>query len=390
MAVSIPSEAVPCMLKWARESAGMTLEFVSDAEKIPIERLQEWESDSSELSPSLSKLRALSKRYKRPLMVFYLPSPPKNFAVVKDFRSLPGGVSAEFSPELRFAIRQAQERQQWAASYLEESGADESELVGSVQIKDDTEEVAANLRSLLDVSMQSQVECRTPADGLALWRSACESVGVFVFQASGVAVDEMRGCALPNKFAPVALLNAKDSPTAKTFTLIHEMAHILLGEASISGGGTSATAPRPVRVIESFCNSIAAEVLVPKSDFLARIPRDWQSYDDAVISEMAKRYCVSRAVIGMRLVETGLADSEYLRNKWKSLQSKPEEPREGPIPQHYLALARTGQSFARLALNAYHSGAIHGGELSGLMRMKLNHLPKLESRLYPNRAHPTA
>jgi transcriptional regulator with XRE-family HTH domain len=88
MAKSVPSNATPAMLEWARKSANLTIEAVADAEKLQPETIQKWERGSG--TPSLSRLRKLAKRYKRPLMVFYLPAPPTEFAVVKvrDFRVL--------------------------------------------------------------------------------------------------------------------------------------------------------------------------------------------------------------------------------------------------------------------------------------------------------------
>lgn len=388
MSQTVPSNATPKMLEWGRKTAGLTVDAVADAEKLPGERISDWENAKG--TPSLAVLRRLAQRYKRPLMVFYLPEPPTQFSVVKDFRLLAANVSREFSPELRYALRVAQERQAWGAGYLEEEGFPKNTLVGSLNESASIPQESRRLRDTLGITIADQSACETEHEALKLWRTRCEAVGIYVFQASRVAVEEMRGCAFPDLYAPTVLTNARDAPTARLFTLIHEVAHILLGEAAITGAGKYSVARAPAVATERFCNQFAAEVLVPRRDFLSRMPQDWRANDDAVIRKAAAAYCVSRAVIGLRLVEVGLASESYLRSKWPLLQAKPRKKKttDGGPSQHKLALSRTGDAFARLVLSAYHGGEIHGGEVSSLLGMRLKYLPQMESAVYPGRVHP--
>src|SRR4051794_21067451 len=114
MAASVPSLATPRMLAWARKTAGFSIEEVSTVEGIEAEKLSAWEAENG--TPSLAVLSRLAKRYNRPLMVFYLEEPPRDFSVIRDFRRLPATASREFSTALRFAIRFARERQEWASN----------------------------------------------------------------------------------------------------------------------------------------------------------------------------------------------------------------------------------------------------------------------------------
>lgn len=382
--MSVSSKANPAMLKWARDRVGLSLEEVSKADKIPLQTLTDWESSIG--SPSLPQLRKLSVRYKRPLMVFYLEQPPREFSVVKDFRTIAHGGGRAFSTNLRRALQIAQERQQWAADYLEDTGEKATHLVGSVSATAVPSGVANQLRNMLGVSLLDQVSCVNHYAAFNMWRKACEEFGVYVFQSTRVEVREMRGCALPNAYAPAVLLNAGDAISARIFTLMHEMAHILIGESAITGSGIDEFDLRPDQAIERFCNSVAANILVPKDDFVRFIPSDWRNRDDLIIHRSANKYHVSRAVICLRLVEVGLADQAYLDSKWPSLQSRPVDTKKDvKIPPYVLSLSRAGRGFTRLALSAFHSGAIHGGELSELIRLKMNHLPLLEAEMYPNR-----
>lgn len=383
MAKSIPSHATPAILKWARESARLSIAEVSEAEQIDESLLKSWEN--GEEMPSFAKLKKLAARYKRPLFVFYLAEKPKGFSLVKDYRTLPPSVSKYYSQELISAIRSAQERQAWAASYLEQSGSSKITVVrkgGSIK---HPHNLAAKIRQKLGISIQSQSQCDSSREALNLWKNASESIGVFVFQAPKVNVQEMRGFALPNAYAPVVVLNSKDTYSARVFTLIHELAHLARNESAVTGSGNNLFSPSPDFDAESFCNQVAAEVLVPAEDFRIRVPRGWEIAEDKSIQELANFYRVSRAVIVFRLVEFGFAKEDFLKHKLRQYAYKETKRTAGPIPRPQLAEAYNGRAFSRLAISAYYSGDIHGGSFTKLIDLNLKHLAPLEARLYPNR-----
>src|SRR5207245_2086104 len=65
------------------------------------------------------------------------------------------------------------------------------------------------------------------------WRNALESVCVLVFQASKIELDEMRGFSITERPLPVVVVNIKDAFTARSFSLFHETAHVLLGRGGL-------------------------------------------------------------------------------------------------------------------------------------------------------------
>jgi Zn-dependent peptidase ImmA (M78 family)/transcriptional regulator with XRE-family HTH domain len=386
---TISSNATPRMIRWAREKAGYSVEAVAKVEAFAEQDILDWESGKE--SPSLPRLRKLAKRYKRPLMVFYMQAPPKEFNVVRNFRLLPEA-SRRFSPALLYAIRSAKERQQWASEYLRELGAPKCDLVRSIKMSDVPKAVGIKLRALLDVSIERQFSCQTKQEAFKLWRDACERLGVFVFQSNQVEVDEMRGCAIADDYAPIALVNSRDADTAKCFTMIHEVVHIAIGESTITTRDAIALAFATQSRVERFCNEVAAEVLVPSDDILIRVPNHWDRDDEGLVARLANRYRVSRAVIAIRLVELGLAEMDWLSNKWAMFHAKPEkeatELSERPIPQYRIALSRSGTSFAKLVISAYNSGEIHGGQLTSLLNMPLKHLARMVHSLCPVQMQP--
>ncbi|MCA9030534.1 MAG: ImmA/IrrE family metallo-endopeptidase [Planctomycetaceae bacterium] len=381
MAKSAPSNAIPKMLEWARKTAHLSASDVELAEGLEAGTVGRWENGAE--SPTIAVLRKIAKRYKRPLMVFYLEEPPVGFTVVRDFRLLPASADREFSPALHSSIRFAQERQRWASQYLQDESADQFSLPAEITDKSSPIATGRELRKALNVTLNELAECTDERGCYNLWRSSCENVGIFVFQSSGVEVSEMRGFALYDKYAPTVVVNSRDSYNGRIFTLIHEVAHILLGQTGVSGAGPAFLKPRPSQKVERFCNQVAAETLVPLIDFKRNVPKHW---NDKVIQALSRRYRVSPHVVVVRLLDAGLADQDYVRRKLRMLsKQKPKKTQSGgPLP-HVRAMSRTGKLFSRMAVSAYRSGEIHGGELTNLLNLGMKHLPTVEGVLFPNR-----
>jgi transcriptional regulator with XRE-family HTH domain len=102
----------PAVLKWARESANMSIDDVARRLKKSADVVSAWESGAD--APTYSQLEALAYDiYKRPLALFFLPTHPDEPKPRAEFRSLPDVDLANLSREMTLLIRRARAFQ-WA------------------------------------------------------------------------------------------------------------------------------------------------------------------------------------------------------------------------------------------------------------------------------------
>ena len=118
-----------------------------------------------------------------------------------------------------------------------------------------------------------------------------------------IEVDECRGFVLVDNMAPFMFINNGDSKAAQMFTIVHELAHIWTGHSAGFDFRKLQPAADP---IETLCDKVAAEFLVPELAFnriWARVP---------VINRVARHFKVSEIVIARRALDTGkITEKEF-------------------------------------------------------------------------------
>lgn len=173
--------------------------------------------------------------------------------------------------------------------------------------------------------------------------SKIEDVGVLVMRGSFVGnsrnkklnVEEFRGIAVSDEFAPVIFINENDSLGAKIFTLLHEFAHILLGESGISD-----IEKDNHRKSEKFCNAVAAEFLCPEISF-KQLWNEKESLEQN-LTLLAKNYRVSKWVIARRALDFKIINNlEYTKFINNSIeQFKEQNKKEGGKISFYKVTTR--------------------------------------------------
>jgi Zn-dependent peptidase ImmA (M78 family) len=397
MAERIKALVEPSLLVWARETASLTIEEAANAYGVPAEKIEAWES--GEDRPTMGQLKKIAAATKRPLPVFYLPAPPTDFLPLKDFRRLPDVTEHRYSARLAYEIRAAHERRAVALHIFAMLGEEPKDLGVSAQKNDDPEGIAATVRSRLGITLGQQSRWGDPEKAFKAWREAIESAGVLVFVLSGahhqVPLREVRGFAIAERPLPTVVVNGKDRTNGRIFTLMHELGHVVLGESAIENElEPDAAMPAPDRAVETFCNRFASSVLMPRDALLAEpivAARTGAraAWTDAEIAALARRYCVSREALLLRLVELGRADRalyqakrlEYSR-QYAALEAETEEADGGFAPYQYQVLGHLGRGFAGLVLQGYYNGRLTLSSVSGYLGTQAKTVPLIERAIF--------
>ena len=377
----------PELLVWARESAGLQLDVAAKKAQLKPAKLELCEQGKERLT--INQLRTLAKVYKRPLAVFYLSKPPKKFDALRDFRRLPADEEITESPQLKLEVRRAIYRRKVAVEMYQDLGIQLPKLDSKLKRENDPEMTALQVRDFLGITLDEQKKFKTEYEALGRWRAAIEAKGVLVFQASKVSLNEMRGFSISEAILPVIVVNSKDSPYARIFSMLHELTHLLLRESSLCDLRERNLTYETTQ-IEAFCNSIAGAVLVPKKALLneqaVQLNRLSPEWADEIISSLARGYHVSREVILRRLLITNLTSEEFYRRKRAALQREHERylagiatsGKAGFAPPDVKAVSEAGRSFVQLVLDSYYQEKITLSDVSDFLEVRLKHLPKIE------------
>jgi|CXWL01.1.fsa_nt_gi Zn-dependent peptidase ImmA (M78 family) len=374
----------PELLIWARKSAGYASHEKAVAGlAIKAEQLAEWERGGSR--PSIPQLRKLAGRYKRPLAVFYLPTPPKDFEALHDYRRLPGEFDTAESPALRLEIRKARYRRQVALELLR--ALDEEPVTFALRAtrSEDPDTVAARARAALGITIEDQVSWRDPYTALNAWRAALERLGILVFQATGIERAEMRGFSIAEWPLPAVAVNVKDQARGRIFTLLHELVHLMLREEGLCDLREDRSLPAEEQRTEVFCNRVAGAILLPREALLNEptvaakpIPGTWT---DAELDYFVRRYQGSSEAVLRRLLILGKTTEAFYRRKREEFLAFQEPPGNGFLSQDKKPFVYAGAYFTRLVLDSYYRDRITSSDLADYLEVRLKHLPKIEERV---------
>ena len=183
----------------------------------------------------------------------------------------------------------------------------------------------------------------SPDPAFDLLRDSVEKAGVFVLLKGDLgnyhtAMDTeiFRGFSIADGIAPFVVINDQDARPAWSFTLLHELVHLILGQTGVSGD-------RAENEIERFCNDVAGEFLLPTEEL-----KHLNVHGDSAamrINEFAAERNLSRAMVVYKAyhahaIEKSTFDelNSLFRGQWHQERSTP--PRTGTQARWWTKLLR--------------------------------------------------
>lgn len=377
----------PIILSWAREESGYGVDRVAKRLQVKEERVAAWEK--GERQPTLRQVEQMAKFLHRPFSIFFLPRPPQLPPLAAEYRRLPGVEPGHESPELRLALRQMLTRRENALNLMEELGEPIREFSLNAHLRESAAEVGKHLRAAIGIDANIQTEWANEWQAWNSWRAAAEQIGVLVFQFGKVPLEEVRGLALLRAPLPVVAVNGKELPEAKSFTLFHEIVHLMLAigheeEPAIRERRSS----EEWEGVERFAEIAASHALVPEDalrSMITHLGLQAASWTIEEVRRLARKFRITSLAMATRLRESGFISSWDHYNRWRSewqsyVATLP--PRTGgfatPVGK---ALNRAGRPFARLVLEALATNRITSVDAAHYLDLKFEHFEKLRIRL---------
>ncbi|HUE79602.1 MAG TPA: XRE family transcriptional regulator [Sphingomicrobium sp.] len=367
----------PEIITWARETAGLSLEDAARAIGLTgqhaSERLAEMERGERE--PTRRQLGEMAKKYRRPLLTFYLPARPKPGRPTHDFRTLhereAGGEAV-----LDAILRDVKARQAIVVGALEDSDHLEPlPFVGAVNLRDGPGNLAKRMEEILSFTRVEFRAARNVTEAFRALRDACEAAGVYVILMgnlgsfhSALSPKVFRGFAMADEFAPFIVINENDARSAWAFTLLHELAHILLGASGISGYGSE-------EELEHTCDAAAAQFLLAANELggLAEHAGNIAELKEA-IGEFANPRKVSRTMLAYNLWRVGVipwASFQDLAAVFTAEREEAEENRVRSQVDYYVVRRhRIGRALIQLVNRMVADGVLSSTSAGRVLGVK--------------------
>lgn len=373
----------PLVLDWAARNIGVSWNDLAD-EIITAKQKREEKLNAAYAGLlTISQAEKVSKLTSTPFGYLFLKAPPQfNKPSIPDLRTVQNSVP--LSNNFYDTLEDTQKKIDWYKDYLKEIDA----LAPLPFVKRFTlnkklsfEIVAQDIKETIgfDEDFLKHTKKESYYNKLS---ALIEDVGIFVFtngvvkNSSNKKLDtsEFRGFAIADTYTPAVFINNSDALSAQLFTLMHEVAHIWIGESGVSEINTD-------NDIEKFCNKVAAEFLMPSSDFLTiweKLVLDDRAHFVEHIESIANTFMVSHFAAGIKAFHLKLISQSQL-NEIRTRSTKTYNSRSKSSGGNFYATlpVRNSKKLLKTIVNQAMSQKIMLREAASLLNTKPDTIVRL-------------
>lgn len=368
------------MVRWARERAALSQDELAEKLHVSSEKVKEWES--GELPIVMTKAKALAKISLLPYGLLFADHPPEEKLPIADFRTHGSDIVTKPSPELLETINDAKLKQEWYREYLISEESEPLDFIGKYDIHANPELVAIDLKKILAINEEKYFKFSTWESTFSYLIECAEDAGITIIVNSilknnthrPLNEDEFRGFVLSDDYAPIIFINGRDAKAARMFTLIHEIAHLVIGASGVLDDTLSHNHSLPQ---ERWCNRVAAEFLTPRNRFL-RIWNKNESIDNN-LENLRRQLKVSKLVCIYRAYELNCITNSEKKgfiseemSRIHALKKKDKEKTGGPDP-YVIRRYRTGRNLALAVLSEVNANRMLYRDAFRLLGVKNTH-----------------
>ncbi len=328
----------PSRLEWCLNAVQIDIEYLSVELKIAQKTLEQ-AMESKEVF-SVNQLEKIANYFKRNLLFFLESEEPQEDKIYSpQFRTI-NNQKPIHSPKLRGFVEQVEKQRQVYLGLLE----DLDETINNdwypddLNLNEDIKDISANIRRWLELAV---------SDDFGAIRDAVEQKGIMVIVSNGYngkwQIDKknpVRGFSLYYEILPIIVIKKQASLGAQTFTLMHELAHLLLHRESAIDNDEDFY---NYQGKEKEANEFAGNLLIPdgflnKIDIEQVLKLQVQEYD-SFFEKYRKLWSVSNRAILIRLLINEKISQEhyqsYVNYQEEQLRREAGQVSSGPIPRTY-------------------------------------------------------
>ncbi|MDN2705024.1 ImmA/IrrE family metallo-endopeptidase [Janthinobacterium sp. SUN100] len=369
-------ELSPAVLDWAAAQVG---EHLGDLAQKISKRSADKIKEGTLTYPQVLKYAKLARV---PLGYLFLDEPPEvRKTPLADFRTVPD--AHPLSKDFFDVYDDIDFKQSWFKERLVGLGAEPLAFVGKYRAKRPTvETLATEIRTTINFKTTDLHTVPNPDQHFGLLSEKCERAGILIFKNGVVgnsnkrslSVSEFRGFVIADEYCPVIFINGADAPAAWVFTLAHELAHIWLGDSSISDVNAGNE-----HEVEKYCNAVAGEILVPTEEFL----RIWSSEQglssDTQLDNIRKHFKVSKTVAARKAFDLSfISRHNYFQVYESARQAAKAKAQDIAGGDFYRTLAvRNSKFFSMEVANLAVGGEITLAQAGRLLNANPNKVVKL-------------
>jgi Zn-dependent peptidase ImmA (M78 family) len=235
---------------------------------------------------------------------------------------------------------------------------------------------ANKMREDFELHDEVQVKFRDAAAFYKFLRKKTEERGVFVFHASFPTKDGTGFCIVGDdqQLDSITINTKNQSSERRCFTLIHEIAHIILGTSAVVDPFRTSVGT------EQLCERFAAAFLAPKNlvDYWAAKLRIEREFDLSKIRELSRKLKVSMHVCVLRLLKLKWLDDSARAAWYAYIKSFPDydvtQSAPPRVEEWRYKLARYGFLFATVYRKALESDLLDEFDVSRLSGIRYEYV----------------
>ncbi len=348
------------VLEWSVARSGLSDEQIVKA----FPKYHAWLDGS--WKPTVKQLRDFANKTHVSVSELFANELPDYALQIADFRTVDDVPAQDPSPELFDTIDAMMGRQEWMREYFLHEGYSRVDFVGSyasAPLCEKTRGLIVNsLHKLLDLDDNWAASCKTVGEALKTLKDHVEIAGISV-AINGVVndnthrvleTDEFRGFVLADDIAPIIFINGRDTKSAQIFTLVHELCHLAFAQTGVSNAPDDEDSDIDM---ERFCNTVAADFLVPTDILASRVDNCMDDVYPA-LQDLTHICKVNFVVVARKAKDTGFIDEDtFFRVYRRYKDGMPEVAKLGKGGGNYFNTKqyRLGSVFSEAVLTAVHS-----------------------------------